>query len=151
MLLIAGPHDEQIKSLLNNRIAANPDANKFIRSLDRFLSEDEMLLVAAASDLVLAPYPNHSGRSSIILWAAAAGKPVLAVNRGCIQHVVEKEGLDTTCNVRDIDEFATAMGQALQGSWTDEDVARVRAYANWHRVENYQDISSQLIRARLAQ
>ena len=38
------------------------------------------------------------------------------------------------------------MAAGLDRPWTDEDVARVRKYAAWHRIENYQEHSSQFVR-----
>ncbi len=149
-LLLAGPYDAGIKQHISQPpFTELRSSNRFI-AIDRYLSEDEMFLVAAASDLVLAPYPNHSGRSSIILWAAAAGKPVLTVDEGCIRYVVETQRLGTTCNIYDADAFAEAMRNAIAAPWTEEDTRRVRDYAAWHRVENYQAMCSALVRERLA-
>jgi len=149
-LLLAGPYEQAILDQISEpALARLRDAGRLI-VFDRFLSEEEMLLVAEASDLVLAPYPNHSGRSSIILWAAAAGVPVLAVNRGCIEHVVERQQLGATCNVQDISLFAKAMQSSLATNWREEDVARVRDFARWHSIENYQQMSASLVRERLS-
>lgn len=148
-LLIAGPHDEEIKSLLASESFAPLVATGRIVSHDQFLGEDEMLLTAEASDLVLASYPNHSGRSSIILWAAAAGRPVLAVNRGCVQHVVQQNQLGWTTEVVDTDKFAESLHRSLQREWSDSDAERVQQYAAWHRVENYRLMSAALVRKRL--
>ena len=101
-LLLAGPHDAEIRQLLDQPAYKSLVESGRIVSLDRFVNEDEMFYTAAASDLVLAPYPNQSGRSSIILWAAAAGRPVLGVARGCIEYVIKQEGLGETCDVKDI-------------------------------------------------
>lgn len=149
-LLLAGPHSDEIKSLLEEAPYRGMVEQGRIVSLDRFLNEDEMFLAAASSDIVLAPYPNHSGRSSIILWAAAAGRPVLAVNRGCIQRVVEQERLGETTVVRDTQAFSQAMRRSLAAPWSAEDVQRVRDYAAWHRIENYQELSSASVREQLA-
>jgi len=148
-LLLAGPHRPEIVELLG-RADLRPlvDAGR-IRRIDRFLDEADMFNVAAASDLVTAPYPNHSGRSSIILWAAAAGRPVLAVDRGCIAHVVKTERLGRTCDVRNIDAFAGAMTDALNRPWHSADAERSRQYAAFHDVTNYQRINSALVRRRL--
>ena len=106
-------------------------------------------MVAECSRVVLAPIQTIQGDQASSLWAAAAGKPVVAVNRGCIQHVVETQQLGTTCNVRDTEEFATAIQQALSQPWTEVDAARVRNYAHWHRVENYQSMCAEFVRSRV--
>jgi glycosyltransferase involved in cell wall biosynthesis len=148
-LLLAGPHEAPIREML----AAPPyeelvTAGEIV-SLDRYLNEREMYVSAAASDLVVAPYPHHQGRSSIILWAAAAGRPSLGTNASCIGHVIREQGLGETCDVADTREMAAAIGRMLSAPWTDVDARRVRQYAEFHRVENYQDIASQYLTGRL--
>lgn len=147
-LLLAGPHEDEIRSLLKEKpYQTLVDAGQII-SHNRYFDEQEMLDVASASDLVLAAYPKHSGRSSIILWAAAAGRPVLGVNRGCIAHVIEAERLGATCNVLDIEKFAKAINLSLNQPWTEEDRSRVRRYAHWHSSENYAELSAAYVRKR---
>ncbi|MBC23718.1 MAG: hypothetical protein CMJ32_07365 [Phycisphaerae bacterium] len=148
-LVLGGPHDDRIKAVLEEPGIARLKTDGHIICQDRFFSADEMFDVAAASTLVTAPYPNHSGRSSIILWAAAAGRPSLGVDRGCIDRVITEEKLGWTCDVSDIEAFARAIGEALEQPWGPEEQARVRRYAEFHRVENYQRIASSRIRRRL--
>ena len=148
-LLLAGPHGPEILELLRTP-AVRPlvDAGRIV-SRDAFLDEAQMFDVAAASDLVVAAYPHHSGRSSIILWAAAAGRPVLAAEYGCIGHVVTTQQLGQTFDALDQDRFNQALVQALDLPWTNQDARRVRDYVAWHRIENYQDIGSQWLRRAL--
>ena len=118
--------------------------------VDRFLTEHEMYAAAAAVDLVVAPYPKHQNRSSIILWAAAAGRPAIGPDEDCVDYVIKHERLGTSCRVRDPRILADAISAALRSPWTPEDAARVRKYAEFHRMENYQELSSQLVRQQLA-
>lgn len=148
-LLLAGPHSQAIVDRLADATIAPHVKSSRIISLNRLLDGQEMFNAAAASDVVTAPYPNHSGRSSIILWAAAAGRRVLAVNRGCVDHVVQRHQLGLTCNVRDPDELTAALHRALEMPWTDADARRCRDYAQFHDAANYQRISSELVRKRL--
>jgi glycosyltransferase involved in cell wall biosynthesis len=148
-LLLAGPHEREIQGMLQVAPYRELVAEGDIASLDRYLTEDEMFLAAAASDLVLAPYPNHQGRSSIILWAAAAGRPSLGTDESCIGYVIKRERLGITCNVEDTSVLAQAIAAALDMPWSDDDAQRVRQYAEFHRVENYQQVASALVRQRL--
>ena len=148
-LLLAGPHADEIRALLKSaEVSPYVDTGEVI-SMDRLLVGDEMFFVAAASDVVTAPYPNHSGRSSIILWAAAAGRPVVATDRGCIARVVQVEELGVTCRVTDTALFAASLADTLAKPWTEEDIKRSRAYAGYHDIENYQRINSMLLRKQL--
>ncbi|WP_425396237.1 glycosyltransferase [Aeoliella sp.] len=148
-LFIGGPQSDAIRELLTEPVWQNLVEAGTILTADRFLSEQDMLDAAAASDLLLAPYFKHSGRSSIILWAAAVGRPVVAVDRGCIRYVVEHEQLGAVCNVEDAEVFASAIRLRLEQPWTDEDRQRVRKYAQWHSIENYQQLCSACVRQRL--
>jgi glycosyltransferase involved in cell wall biosynthesis len=148
-LLLAGPHEEEIRTMLRGEPYRQlVDAGRIV-AIDRYLSADEMFLAAAASDVVTAPYPQHQGRSSIILWAAAAGRPSLATDDGCIGYVVRHQRLGMTCDARQVNVLAEAIGRALAMPWTEDDARRVRQYAEFHRVENYQRVASALVRERL--
>jgi glycosyltransferase involved in cell wall biosynthesis len=149
-LLLAGPSDEHVRTLLSESPYREAVAAGDIVCLDRFLTENEMFAAAAAVDLVVAPYPHHQNRSSIILWAAAAGRPCLSTEDSCVGYVIHKERLGATCNVRDTAAMASAINTLLAKPWTAEDAARVRSYAAFHRMENYQAISSKFVRERLA-
>jgi len=109
-----------------------------------------MYSVAAASDLVTAPYPNHSGRSSIILWADASGTPVLATHRGCIGRVVETERLGSTCDVGDRGAFSAAIRAGLNRSWTPADRDRVTRYGQSRSVDNYRTLNAASVLSRVA-
>jgi glycosyltransferase involved in cell wall biosynthesis len=148
-LLLAGPHEAQVREQLSQEPFATLISRGRIVSLDRFLTEEEMYAVAAASDVVLAPYPQHQGRSSIILWAAAAGRPSLGTDDGCIGYVIRTERLGMICDVLDGNQFAESIRDALEMPWTADDATRVRRYAEFHRVENYRRTAAELTRARL--
>jgi len=148
-LLLAGPHEPAVRAMLETDPFADLVGRGRILSLDRFLSTDEMYLCAAAGDLTVAAYPNHSGRSSIILWSAAAGRPSLGTDRGCIGHVIRTQRLGLTCDVRNHDAFADALDRALNIPWTADDARRVREYASGHSIGAYQRSAAALIRQRL--
>ncbi|HEX2474805.1 MAG TPA: glycosyltransferase [Lacipirellulaceae bacterium] len=149
-LLLAGPHEEQVAQALR----AEPfrhwiDVGQIV-SINRFVDDNEMFLAAAAADLVMAPYPNHHGRSSIILWAAAAGRPSLGTESGGIGYVIRQQNLGWTCDVANPATLAKSIATALCAPWNHADAARVREYAEQHRIEEYQLSASELVRSRLA-
>jgi glycosyltransferase involved in cell wall biosynthesis len=147
--LLAGPHEEAIRAMLGREPYRSWVAEGRIVSLDRFLNEDEMYAAAAAVDVVVSPYPQHQNRSSIILWAAAAGRPSVASDESNVGHVIRKEGLGIGCKVSDPALLCETITTMLSTLWNEQDEQRVRRYAEFHRVENYQRMSSQLIRERL--
>jgi glycosyltransferase involved in cell wall biosynthesis len=148
-LLLAGPHEEAIAQLLTTEPFRHWIDTGQIVSINRFVDENEMFLAAAAANLVMAPYPNHQGRSSIILWAAAAGRPSLGTESGGIGYVIRQQNLGWTCDVSNPATLSESIAKALREPWTDADAARVREYAEQHRVDEYQRSASELVRSRL--
>lgn len=57
---------------------------------DQFAPEAEVPAYFQMADFVLAPYQRHIGSSGILLWAAAAGKPVLASDYGLMGELVRR-------------------------------------------------------------
>lgn len=148
-VVMAGPLHEEIRTLTK----ASPyrdliDAGALIVH-DRFLSPEEMFRYACACDLMTAPYPNHAGRSSLIIWAAAAGRPTLGAERGCIGHVIRHERLGWVEDPRDAAAFADAMERALEAPWTAEDAQRARRYADRHSLEAFRQQGSAGVRGQL--
>ncbi len=148
-LLLAGPHDAGAKARLLEADAAALTAAGRIIHIDRFLSDQDMFDFTGAGDVVSACYPNHSGRSSIILWAAATGRRVLAAERGCIGHVVKTNGLGDTVDPHDGAAFASQIGVAMDRAWSDADVRRVRGYSEFHSFANYRASISRFARERI--
>jgi glycosyltransferase involved in cell wall biosynthesis len=148
-LLLAGPHDESITRQLSAEPFRRWIETGQIVSINRFVDENEMYLAAAAADLVMAAYPNHQGRSSIILWAAAAGRPSLGTESGGIGYVIRQQNLGWTCDVANAETLAESIATALRAPWSEADAMRVRKYAEQHRIEEYQRSASKLVRSRL--
>lgn len=149
VLVLAGPHEQEVRDALAEPRARRLVDDGHIISIDRFLSAHEMFAFAAASNVVAAPYPNHSGRSSIILWAAAAGRPVLASARGTIGFVTRTNSMGLTVDPRDHDALVRSIGAALGMPWSREDERRVRLYAREHSFERYRAHMSGFVRAQL--
>lgn len=148
-LAFGGPHRPPFRELLTTAPYDALVAAGRIASVDRFLSQDEMAWFAQASDLVVAPYPHHSGRSSIILWAAAAGRPSLGAQRGVIGRVIRDHGLGWTADPTQVPAFARALAAALEHPWTAADAARARRYAATHAPARYTQQAATLVRERL--
>lgn len=109
------PHaiQSRVCLLLIGQVAPK-DVEKLARSLDEltrhtalqiilhdaFTPEAEVPIYFQMVDFVLAPYQGHIGSSGILLWAAAAGKPVLAPTYGLMGELVRRHQLglavDTT-------------------------------------------------------
>lgn len=102
--------DEFIVALRNAR-ESYPDAT--IELEDRFLSEEELSLEVRAADIVLAPYQDHVGSSGVLLWAALAGKPVLAQCSGLMGFQVNRYGLGVAVDCRDPHKIVRALSKPI--------------------------------------
>ena len=69
--------------------------------LDRFLDIEDYAAALTALDVVSIPYPEFDGVSSVLLEAVAAGRPVLATDRGWSRALVRRFQLGWTCNILD--------------------------------------------------
>ncbi len=92
LLLAGGPHPQDrtsYVSVLKQQIARS-------RTVDRvhitgYIPDDDIPLIMAASDLILAPYLTTSGSGALSL-AIAYGKPVLASDIEAHQEIIEMGG-----------------------------------------------------------
>lgn len=100
---------------LTRRIAdERPGA--WVRIESRHLTEGEIAALVGRCDLVLIPYQRFVGSSGILLWAAAAGKPVLAPDYGLLGRLVREHRLGMTTDTTDARCVADALSAAVRHS-----------------------------------
>ncbi len=108
VLLIAGgrhPDDTSRNAEELYELASSPDLAGRVR-ITGYLSEDELLQAACASDLVLAPFTASSGSGSLAL-ALAAGKPILASDIPPHRELLDvRPGMLATFGAGDADDLA---------------------------------------------
>jgi glycosyltransferase involved in cell wall biosynthesis len=82
----AGRIDPDIKGAINHRckVLAMTHPALLLRIDDRRLDSAELTAEVDRSDVILAPYQRFVGSSGVLLWAARAGRPVLAQDFGLI-------------------------------------------------------------------
>jgi glycosyltransferase involved in cell wall biosynthesis len=85
-LLFAGRVDPAIRGEIESRRAAlaRERPELWLRIEDRRLDSAELEVLVSRSDIVLAPYQRFVGSSGVLLWAARAGRPVLAQEFGLV-------------------------------------------------------------------
>jgi glycosyltransferase involved in cell wall biosynthesis len=117
-----------------------------LKHINRYFSDEELVQQLNACHVVLAPYVDHIGVSEVILWAAAAGKPVLTQDTGWIGHVVREANLGLTCDTSSPNALAKAMIQASQpATYAHFDLAKLRAFSFGHSSDDfYEAIVSRL-------
>lgn len=147
-LLLAGPHDPAIRDGLAGEFADLCRAGR-VQSIDRVLGSQEMADLLGAMDVVATPYPRHVGSASIVVRAAAAGRPVLGSTFGWIGHVVPRFGLGQTVNVEDPAAFARAIPAALDESAAFQLGEAGRRFIAYHTADNFRAHWARRLRERL--
>ena len=135
-LLLAGPMDHHVKQLVATQFRHLVDSKKLI-CFDRYLTVREFALVLPAMDVVSTPYPVHTGSSSIVIRAAAVGRPVVAADVDWIGRTVKKFALGRTCQVRDEVEFSAAIVEALDDSEKFCLTEEAKQFVQFHSIENF--------------
>ena len=120
-----------------------------IHLIDRYVSDDELLASLGSMDVVCTPYPNHIGLSNISLRAVAAHRPVLASTWGWLGIIVPRFELGWTCDVRDTDAFARAIGDTLDRSAAYERPGVADRLIGFHSKENFVAMFTSRLRERL--
>ena len=102
-VLFAGRVDPAIRDKMNARCRtlARERPELWLRIEDRRLDQAELDLLVVRSDIVLAPYQRFVGSSGVLLWAARAGRPVLAQEFGLIGRLTRDHRLGSVANSSD--------------------------------------------------
>lgn len=148
-LLLAGPRSEAIREQLQRQDIRRLIEAQRIVSMDGYLSNAEFAQAIASLDVVCTPYPRHIGSASIVMLAAAAGKPVLASNWGWMGYIVPQFGLGKCIDVTNPQGFAAAIPDALEHAPEFRLGDAAQRFVEFHTVENFQRHWTELLRTRL--
>lgn len=102
-VLLAGRLDPVIRDEVVARCNALAESSpRLVLNLaDRWFDGAELDALVLHSAVVLAPYQRFVGSSGVLLWAARAGRPVLAQDFGLIGRLVEDNHLGLTVDACD--------------------------------------------------
>ncbi len=112
-VMLAGRIDPSIRNEIDERgrrLAAR-QPGLWLRIEDRRLASAEIAALVRRSDVVLAPYQRFVGSSGVLLWAAAAGKPLLTQDFGLIGRLVHDHRLGLATDVCEPSGLALAIGR----------------------------------------
>lgn len=123
-LLLAGRLNPHVAELWAALSAKDPSLRERVIVANRFLSGAEMRRYIAAVDAAAVVYPAHVGASRVLVEAVAAGKPVLGSQFGWIGHVIRKNRLGHSCDVRSPQELAKGLDWAFSSPRLDAEGAR---------------------------
>jgi glycosyltransferase involved in cell wall biosynthesis len=135
-IVLAGPLSPQIKQLVTNEYRHLVNDGRLI-VFDQYLSNEEINACCAAGDLIATPYRPQPHPSAIVLYAATAGKMVLAANSGWLAYMVPKFSLGRLCDPQDPEVFAEALDLALPEAKAYKLSAAAKRLVEFHRSENF--------------
>ncbi len=147
-LLLVGRAAPEVRELLKNEARPLVDSGRILL-MDRYVSDEELDWANLASDLVCTPYPRHIGSASIVIRAAATGRPVLAGDFGWMGRLVPEFDLGWTCPIMDPAAFQNALGQAVEDAASWSPSSKTLAFARYHTVANFQAHLTARLRQRL--
>jgi len=147
-LLLVGTHMPEINALLQGEAADLVRAGRII-SRDGYVSDEQMILSIAAADLVGVTYRRHLGSASILIRAAAQGRPILSSDLGWPGETCQRFALGTACTVRDLAMVTRCLREALDASTTFTPHPAAARFVEFHSVENAHAFWAQRVRQRL--
>ncbi|MGD9881341.1 MAG: glycosyltransferase [Reyranella sp.] len=115
-VLFAGRVDPALRGDIELRTASlgRDRPELWLRIEDRRLDRDELEALVARSDVVLAPYQRFVGSSGVLLWAARAGRPVLAQDYGLIGRLTRDHHLGVAVDTTDKERLAAAIERVVE-------------------------------------
>ncbi len=130
--------NDQREQLADRIDSAKQLPGLLLEHIDKYLSEDDLIHELNICHVVLAPYDDHVGVSGVVLWAAAAGRPIISQDTGWIGHVVKKENLGLTCDTTSSTSLAEALISAAQPeTYSCFDPAMLRKFALGHSADDF--------------
>jgi glycosyltransferase involved in cell wall biosynthesis len=115
-VLFAGRVDPALRDAIGRRQRAlmlqHPDL--WLRIDDRRLDSGELAALIERSDVVLAPYQRFVGSSGVLLWAARAGRPVLAQAFGLIGKLTREHRLGLDVDSGDPRQLASEIARMVE-------------------------------------
>jgi glycosyltransferase involved in cell wall biosynthesis len=131
-VLFAGRTDPEIRAALEARRSTLQRARPqlWFQVEDRRLERDELEMLVAQSDIVLAPYQRFVGSSGVLLWAARAGRPVLAQDFGLVGRLIRDHRLGAVADATDPAALARAIERmVVEGPQSFIDMSSARRFA----------------------
>jgi glycosyltransferase involved in cell wall biosynthesis len=115
-ILLAGRVDPAIRDRIDagRRRLAEQHPELWLHIDDRRLEPAELESLVMRSDVVLAPYQRFVGSSGVLLWAARAGRPVLAQDYGLVGRLTRDHCLGLAVDSSDPTRLAAAIVQMVE-------------------------------------
>jgi glycosyltransferase involved in cell wall biosynthesis len=116
-VLFAGRIDPAIRDAIETRRQglAREQPDLWLRIDDRRLDRAELDDLVGQSAVILAPYQRFVGSSGVLLWAARAGRPVLAQSFGLVGRLTREHRLGLVADSSDPAKLAAEMQRMVDG------------------------------------
>lgn len=136
-ILIAGAQSREIRELLSNHEFRDWAARRQIVEIDRFLDDDDVAAVFAASDCVWLGYVGHSGMSGVAVLAGRVALPIIACNEGEIGQLALTLRTGPVVDVSEPLQVAAAISELrVRSNWERYAQAGVAAFSE-HTPEKF--------------
>jgi glycosyltransferase involved in cell wall biosynthesis len=112
-----------------------------IVSVDRFVTDDELISGIHAVDVVASLYPRHVTSASMVIRAAAAGKPTLGSDLGWTGRTIQKYGLGMVCDP--LNEASLLQGIRWAFGCPRLDRQKADLFAGQNSVEHFTEVICQ--------
>jgi glycosyltransferase involved in cell wall biosynthesis len=151
-LILAGAPSAAERIVLQQQVDAVRQSHQ-VQIIERyeFLPEADIPVYFQLADVVLALYQRHVGMSGILLWAAAAQKPILSSNYGLMGEMVRAYQLGLAIDSTQPEAIAQGLTQLLSQPLEQVgDRAAMQRFAEQNAAENFaQIIFSQILKPSL--
>jgi len=116
-VLFAGRVDPAIREAIETRreALAREQPDLWLRIDDRRLDQAELDSLVTQSAVILAPYQRFVGSSGVLLWAARAGRPVLAQAFGLVGRLTREHRLGLVADSSDPAKLAAEIERMVDG------------------------------------
>jgi glycosyltransferase involved in cell wall biosynthesis len=139
-VILAGRIDDAIRDGVaerRERLAAGP-SRVWLHIEDRWLAPAEIAALVEQSDVVLAPYQRFVGSSGVLMWAARAGKCVLAQDYGLVGRLVADHHLGLAVDTSDVQALARGMATIVhEGPQRFIDTRSASEFAASHTAQRF--------------
>jgi glycosyltransferase involved in cell wall biosynthesis len=135
-LLLWGPCAPEVRPELD-RVMQHPELRERVLFRDTVLGTDEFYQAIAAMDLLALPYTSPIGSSSIVIRAAAAGRPVVTTSGGWAGRVLGMFPLGWTFDGPDPTKLAAILPSCLAEAENWVRTASVSRFVEYNSPRNF--------------
>lgn len=111
VLLAAGKMSAEIKQQIH---ALSAEQQRRFKVVDRYLSDEEINAVTAASDVVCTPYSGHYAPSGVVLRAIKCNVPVIVPDYHWFKYIIDTFHVGWTIKALDVVNLTSTINQAVR-------------------------------------